>query len=134
MAAAYFEQQREALMGEIAMVTTKSTSVHPFTSPPAQNIILTPSCPEPKQSFEQVLANINKLNRNLEAVITVGNEFSSVEALWSTFENVMAKEEGDVDEAADGKGEDAGGGDDEEGERGQDEIKVDDGEQDRTST
>ncbi|KAK7736481.1 Dolichyl-diphosphooligosaccharide-protein glycosyltransferase subunit dad1 [Diaporthe eres] len=104
MAAAYFEQQREALMGEIAM------------------------------SFEQVLANINKLNRNLEAVITVGNEFSSVEALWSTFENVMAKEEGDVDEAADGKGEDAGGGDDEEGERGQDEIKVDDGEQDRTST
>lgn len=40
-----------------------------------------------------VLANINKLNRNLEAVITVGNEFSSVEALWSTFENVMGKEE-----------------------------------------
>ncbi|KAB5585748.1 DASH complex subunit Dad1-domain-containing protein [Coniochaeta sp. 2T2.1] len=58
----YFEQQREALIGEIAM------------------------------SFEHVLANINKLNRSLEAVITVGNEFSSVEALWSTFENVMAKE------------------------------------------
>lgn len=45
----------------------------------------------PPQSFEHVLANINKLNRNLEAVITVGNEFSSVEALWSTFENVMGK-------------------------------------------
>lgn len=45
------------------------------------------------QSFEHVLANINKLNRNLEAVITVGNEFSSVEALWSTFENVMGKDE-----------------------------------------
>ncbi|KAJ4404081.1 Dolichyl-diphosphooligosaccharide-protein glycosyltransferase subunit dad1 [Gnomoniopsis sp. IMI 355080] len=45
------------------------------------------------ESFEHVLANINKLNRNLEAVITVGNEFSSVEALWSTFENVMGKEE-----------------------------------------
>lgn len=45
------------------------------------------------ESFELVLANINKLNRNLEAVITVGNEFSSVEALWSTFENVMGKEE-----------------------------------------
>ncbi|OIW27811.1 hypothetical protein CONLIGDRAFT_682827 [Coniochaeta ligniaria NRRL 30616] len=58
----YFEQQREALIGEIAM------------------------------SFEHVLANINKLNRSLEAVITVGNEFSSVEALWSQFENVMAKE------------------------------------------
>ncbi|KAK7756352.1 Dolichyl-diphosphooligosaccharide-protein glycosyltransferase subunit dad1 [Diatrype stigma] len=58
----YFEQQREALIGEIAM------------------------------SFEHVLANINKLNRSLEAVIAVGNEFSSVEALWSQFENVMAKD------------------------------------------
>ncbi|KAH8906726.1 hypothetical protein BR93DRAFT_927563 [Coniochaeta sp. PMI_546] len=58
----YFEQQREALIGEIAL------------------------------SFEHVLANINKLNRSLEAIITVGNEFSSVEALWSQFENVMAKE------------------------------------------
>ncbi|KXH59900.1 DASH complex subunit Dad1, partial [Colletotrichum salicis] len=36
----YFEQQREDLIGEIAM------------------------------NFEQVLANINKLNRSLEAVIT----------------------------------------------------------------
>ncbi|KAI0968061.1 DASH complex subunit Dad1-domain-containing protein [Xylaria arbuscula] len=59
----HFEQQREALIGEIAM------------------------------SFEQVLANINKLNRSLEAVVAVGNEFSSVEALWSQFENVMAKDE-----------------------------------------
>ncbi|KAJ4328276.1 Dolichyl-diphosphooligosaccharide-protein glycosyltransferase subunit dad1 [Fusarium piperis] len=64
----YFEQQREALIGEIAM------------------------------SFEHVLANINKLNRSLEAVVAVGNEFSSVEALWSQFENVMDKEgEGDGD-------------------------------------
>ncbi|KAH7156786.1 DASH complex subunit Dad1-domain-containing protein [Dactylonectria macrodidyma] len=58
----YFEQQREALIGEIAM------------------------------SFEHVLANINKLNRSLEAVIAVGNEFSSVEALWSQFESVMDKD------------------------------------------
>ncbi|KAL0470289.1 DASH complex subunit Dad1 domain-containing protein [Neurospora intermedia] len=62
----YFEQQREALIGEIA------------------------------NSFEHVLANINKLNRSLEAVITVGNEFSSVEALWSQFENVMAKDPSEV--------------------------------------
>ncbi|CRK37472.1 hypothetical protein BN1723_004648, partial [Verticillium longisporum] len=61
----YFEQQREVLIGEIAM------------------------------SFEHVLANINKLNRSLEAVTAVGNEFSSVEALWSQFENVMAKEPAD---------------------------------------
>ncbi|AEO71170.1 db42d825-f411-4dc0-a2a2-c5009847d11a [Thermothielavioides terrestris] len=67
----YFEQQREELIGEIAM------------------------------SFEHVLANINKLNRSLEAVIAVGNEFSSVEALWSQFENVMAKdpEEGNAGKA-----------------------------------
>lgn len=44
------------------------------------------------QSFEQVLANINKLNRSLEAVIAVGHEFSSVEALWSQFEGVMGKD------------------------------------------
>ncbi|KAG9257448.1 DASH complex subunit Dad1-domain-containing protein [Emericellopsis atlantica] len=59
----YFELHREALLSEIAV------------------------------SFEHVLANINKLNRSLESVITVGNEFSSVEALWSQFENVMAKED-----------------------------------------
>ncbi|KAH0494432.1 hypothetical protein TgHK011_001051 [Trichoderma gracile] len=64
---AYFEQQREALIGDIA------------------------------ESFEHVLANINKLNRSLEAVIAVGNEFSSVEALWSQFENVMAKDDDEQD-------------------------------------
>ncbi|KAL2131757.1 hypothetical protein VTI74DRAFT_4632 [Chaetomium olivicolor] len=76
----YFEQQREELMGEIAM------------------------------SFEHVLANINKLNRSLEAVIAVGNEFSSVEALWSQFENVMAKdpEEGNVKSEEQGDGQEEG--------------------------
>ncbi|KAJ9157053.1 hypothetical protein NKR19_g3935 [Coniochaeta hoffmannii] len=74
----YFAQQREALIGEIAM------------------------------SFEQVLANINKLNRSLEAITTVGNEFSSVEALWSQFENVMAKEpEQPAESKGEGEGEDA---------------------------
>jgi len=71
----YFEQQREVLIGEIAV------------------------------SFEHVLANINKLNRSLEGVIAVGNEFSSVEALWSQFENVMAK---DPDAEAEGQGVDEG--------------------------
>ena len=47
-----------------------------------------------KQSLESVLQNINKLNRSLEGVIAVGNEFSSVEALWSQFENVMASNAG----------------------------------------
>ncbi|EME78676.1 uncharacterized protein MYCFIDRAFT_32018 [Pseudocercospora fijiensis CIRAD86] len=42
--------------------------------------------------LENVLQNLNKLNRSLEGVIAVGNEFSQVEGLWSQFENVMAKE------------------------------------------
>ncbi|KAF6809634.1 hypothetical protein CSOJ01_06806 [Colletotrichum sojae] len=70
----YFEQQREELIGEIAV------------------------------SFEHVLANINKLNRSLEAVITVGNEFSSVEALWSQFENVMAKDSEPEQQTKEGEG------------------------------
>ncbi|KAI9894621.1 MAG: hypothetical protein M1814_001976 [Vezdaea aestivalis] len=56
-----FEQQRDALVSEIAV------------------------------SLEHVLQNINKLNRSLEGIIAVGNEFYSVEALWSQFETVMGK-------------------------------------------
>lgn len=44
----------------------------------------------------------------------MGNEFGSVEALWSQFENVMAKEEGR--EEGDGQGEEEEGGGDGEGE------------------
>ncbi|KAI9744911.1 MAG: hypothetical protein M1818_001837 [Claussenomyces sp. TS43310] len=91
----YFETQRAALLGEIGL------------------------------SLEHVLQNINKLNRSLESVIAVrllsyaricirnfeevadvflrqvGNEFGSVEALWSQFENVMGKDpttDGDPDD------------------------------------
>ncbi|KAG4444513.1 hypothetical protein IFR05_000104 [Cadophora sp. M221] len=77
----FFEQQREVLLKEIGV------------------------------SFEHVLANINKLNRSLEGVIAVGNEFSSVEALWSQFENVMAK---DPDTEQEGQG----------GEEGEDETEL----------
>ncbi|RAL14518.1 DASH complex subunit DAD1 [Aspergillus homomorphus CBS 101889] len=41
--------------------------------------------------MEQVLQNMNRLNRNLESIISVGNEFGSVEALWSRFENFMGR-------------------------------------------
>lgn len=67
------------------------------------------------QSLEHVLQNINKLNRSLEEVIAVGNEFSPVEALWSQFENVMAK-----DPDADGEGQDG------EAEEGETEMKQED--------
>ncbi|KAI4223362.1 MAG: hypothetical protein L6R36_005480 [Xanthoria steineri] len=53
---------------------------------------------EISMAMEHVLQNINKLNRNLEGVIAVGNEFGAVEALWSQFENVMAKEPGGGEE------------------------------------
>ncbi|KAM0691801.1 hypothetical protein Q7P36_008001 [Cladosporium allicinum] len=58
----YFEQQRELLVGDVAA------------------------------SLEAVLQNMNRLNRSLEGVIAVGNEFSQVESLWSQFENVMSKD------------------------------------------
>lgn len=76
----YFETQRAALLGEIGDVCVSAS-------------VITMSTPADKvQSLELVLANINKLNRSLEGVIAVGNEFGSVEALWSQFENVMGHE------------------------------------------
>lgn len=98
-----FERQRSELIQEIAEVSHPNTPLPLVLAPPplpgAPSSSPHPPLPFPPtiasltqpQSFEHVLANINKLNRNLEAVITVGNEFSSVEALWSTFENVMGK-------------------------------------------
>ncbi|KAK7715803.1 Dolichyl-diphosphooligosaccharide-protein glycosyltransferase subunit dad1 [Botryosphaeria dothidea] len=71
----YFEQQREMLVGEVA------------------------------QNLEAVLQNINKLNRSLEGVIAVGNEFGSVEALWSQFENVMARDPNAAPAEGQGEGE-----------------------------
>jgi DASH complex subunit DAD1 len=46
------------------------------------------------------------------ATIQVGNEFSSVEALWSTFETVMAKEpeQPPMKSESEGEGEGGGGG------------------------
>ena len=74
--------------------------------------------------MENVLQNINKLNRSLEGVIAVGNEFGAVEALWSHFEDVMAKEggkdgageeDGDGEAEAEGDGREDSGGDEGEG-------------------
>ena len=67
-------------------------------------------------SLEHVLTNLNKLNRSLEEVIGVGNEFSPVEALWSQFENVMAKQPDDDAQAGGEGGAGAGQGEVEDGE------------------
>ncbi|KAF9739385.1 hypothetical protein PMIN06_008232 [Paraphaeosphaeria minitans] len=75
----YYEQQRELLILDIA------------------------------QSLNNALHNLNALNRSLEEVIQVGNEFAPVESLWSHFESVMgdqgqeekeAKREGEAEEGA----------------------------------
>ncbi|RMZ00880.1 hypothetical protein D0864_03606 [Hortaea werneckii] len=76
----YFENQRALLVNDVAAV--RLLSAHCFHDAPADTV----------QSLENVLQNINKLNRSLEGVIAVGNEFSQVEGLWSQFENVMAKQ------------------------------------------
>ncbi|BDD55126.1 hypothetical protein MAP00_000677 [Monascus purpureus] len=71
-----FEQQREELVREIAV------------------------------GMEQVLQNINRLNRNLESIIAVGKEFGSVEALWSQFENFMVRPDEEGDSKQNGENED----------------------------
>ncbi|PCG97301.1 DASH complex, subunit Dad1 [Penicillium occitanis (nom. inval.)] len=76
--------------------------------------------------MESVLQYINRLNRNLESIIAVGNEFSSVEALWSQFENVMGAEEGQQQQAQQQQqqqGQD-NRGDGEEEEEGDDDVDV----------
>jgi DASH complex subunit DAD1 len=88
----YYEQQREILVNEIAQVSTitrfSMERIAGFRiSSFRLGCVLTNS-----QSLEVVLQNINKLNRSLEEVTSVGNEFAPVESLWSHFENVMAKD------------------------------------------
>lgn len=127
-----FEQQREELVREIAVVSIMPAPSSTFYTN-SREIEHKLIC-NLQQGMEQVLQNINRLNRNLESIITVriiypcsitlstsfandiqvGNEFSSVEALWSQFENFMGRPEEELEEAAQGKrtvsGESAGQG------------------------
>ncbi|EMR11164.1 hypothetical protein PNEG_00759 [Pneumocystis murina B123] len=57
-----FEKQRDVLIGQVA------------------------------QSMEQIITNLNILNRNIESFITVGKEFESVSTLWKMFHDVLSKE------------------------------------------
>ena len=41
------------------------------------------------KAMDSVLTNLNRLNRAMEPILVIGNDLSSVEALWSTFEGVM---------------------------------------------
>ena len=35
--------------------------------------------------MSQVIANVNNLNRNLETIITIGQEFEQLSQLWKNF-------------------------------------------------
>jgi hypothetical protein len=87
----YFLNQRAMFVSEIAQVCFAFAQITLFASHIScrANIFFGPS-----KSLDSVLTNINRLNRSLEAIIAVGNEFSSVEGLWSTFETVMADQDG----------------------------------------
>jgi hypothetical protein len=60
-----FEQQREELVREIAVVS--ETLPNTFYNFPIEHELIF----HLRQSMEQVLQNINRLNRNLESIITV---------------------------------------------------------------
>ena len=94
-----------------------STRAPPPTSPPKsyyesqrELLIL-----EIAHSLNTALHNLNHLNRSLEEVIQVGNEFAPVESLWSHFESVMGnqeggKKEGEGDREGEGEAEGEEGG------------------------
>lgn len=81
----YFHQQRALLVSEIATVRPQHQPSHI----PPQPDRTTTNSPFPHQALDTTLTQLNRLNRSLESVTAVGNEFSSVEALWSQFESVM---------------------------------------------
>ncbi|RAK75769.1 DASH complex subunit DAD1 [Aspergillus fijiensis CBS 313.89] len=98
------------------------------TTPGAKSRSITPTVFEQQRAelvreiavgMEQVLQNMNRLNRNLESIISVGNEFGSVEALWSRFENFMGQP-AEGTEATDRRNE---GGQQQEEEEGQSELR-----------
>lgn len=69
----FFEQQRELLLVDISTVQTHSSS--PSLTACLRGLLANQRTFCPLKSFEQVLANINKLNRSLEAVVTVSLVF-----------------------------------------------------------
>lgn len=47
--------------------------------------------------MEQIITNMNQLNRNLESVISVGKEFESVSTLWRSFHDVVGEDTSAMD-------------------------------------
>jgi len=81
-----FEKQRDLLIGQITQVDLCKSGM--VTG----------------QSMEQIITNMNLLNRSIEGIIAVyqlfcvadyqvGKEFESVSTLWRSFHEVLAKED-----------------------------------------
>ncbi|CAG8760681.1 5410_t:CDS:1, partial [Ambispora leptoticha] len=47
--------------------------------------------------LEQVINNINVLNKNLEGVIAIGKDFENVASLWKNFNSAIVKSASDED-------------------------------------
>jgi DASH complex subunit DAD1 len=107
----YFQQQRAVLVADIAQVRSPLCIASFFLC------FFTRLTKMNKQSMDSVLTNLNRLNRSLEAVIAVGNEFGGVEALWSTFETYMGNTQTGAGADAD-SGRQAGSEGDEEASEG----------------
>ncbi|CAG8842331.1 34099_t:CDS:2, partial [Racocetra persica] len=65
-----FQKQKESLISDIALVS---------------------------DGLEQVINNINVLNKNLEGVIAIGKDFENVASLWKNFNSAIVKSASDED-------------------------------------
>lgn len=108
-----FEQQREELVREIAVV-----SVAPRRLLCRHSALIectghgtSPAEHEPTQSEPGKYHHRMSLPRHameMYSQLQVGNEFGSVEALWSQFENFMGRPEEEVEEGGKRKGSEEG--------------------------
>lgn len=76
-----FERERDRLVAEIAEVRRTPRLPDP--------LLAHPSPPYPAQNLAKCVTSVNQLNRNIEAVTTVGAGFEPVQHLWQQFERVM---------------------------------------------
>ncbi|KAI8054469.1 DASH complex subunit Dad1 [Syncephalis plumigaleata] len=44
------------------------------------------------QSMEEVIANMNLLNKNLENIVTLGRDFEHISELWASFRNSIVSD------------------------------------------
>ena len=117
----YFDEQRDALVGEIASVSITHLAIPVLTRKEPRGCFAEHQQAEPRirrrdcgEFFSVCQIFYFRLILDSDTGFApgqVGNEFSAVEALWSQFENVMARDE-EADKAAEHEGDE---NDDEDG-------------------